>query len=189
MSALAEVSPRGLLSLVQALQGTLEREASAVCLLAHHPQLAPSLVQLLQPQSLAALRSATVTQDVCWGRTQGLSLPYAITAAAASALFAPFTHVHATAQAESALTQLQQTLAANSAVVPSLLSCLRAAPVTDGSEGGAKGGWQDEAPAQGSTAVLLVPAVGLLARVVMATNRTMAQFVSAGGVAPDMVDR
>jgi hypothetical protein len=173
-----------MLSLLLALQWLFRLEASAVQIYTAHPTLAPVLLTCLQPGALHAVeRFSAATGLTSSGRPPA---EVAVAAAAAGALVAPFAHVHAvvppTPQAEAALAALQQALAVHPLAVPSLLHCLQLAPSSD-SDG--EGGDQSAAAADS----LLGSSVGLLARVVMASDRAMAQFVSAGGMAPEVVDK
>lgn len=190
----SELSPGGLLALLQSLLWCLRLEAASVQLFSQHPQLAPTLLQLLQPPVLFALGrfvAATGSRLGVHHRPAGChgerSLADAaalwVMAAAVGALFAPFTHGHALPQLEAPLLQLQQALAGHPAAVPALLHCLEAAPV--GAAAAAAGA---EAAPEG-VEELLGSSVGLLARLVMVSDRAVQQFVAAGGMAPPVVGR
>lgn len=191
-----EVSPAGLLSLLHALQWLLRLEASAVRLFTQHAQLAASLILLVQPAALGALARFVAATGGSSSNGEGAahhhphhhyrhgagehSLSEAVAAAAVGTLLAPFTHAHASPQAEAAVAQLQQALATHPGSVPGLLHCLEVAHAKAAGNG---------SEVEGAAAELLVPSVGLLARVVMASDVAMTQFVELGGMAPSMVDK
>ncbi len=187
----AELSPVGLLSLLHALQWMLRLEASAVQLFAQHPQLGTSLLLLLQPQALAAMGAFAGATGGCSGdchrqgpgeRPSPEAVAAAVACAATGVLSAPFLHAHASPQIETWLAQLQQSLAAAPGAAAALLHCLQLAGATGDT------GWRHQL-GEGPECELLTHSVGLLARLVMASDRAMAQFVAAGGMAPAVVDK
>ncbi|GAB4815111.1 hypothetical protein N2152v2_002157 [Parachlorella kessleri] len=205
--AAAEISPAGLLSLLQALQWVLRLEAPAVQLFSQQPQLAASLLTLLQPRAMAAMGAFLKAVGGGTGgsseqrqgpeeRSGSAATAAAVACAAAGALAAPFSHAHASPQIEAFLAQLQQSLVAQPSIVGNLLDALQIAlPGAAAANGSTSSGagleqqQQQQLVGGGDAAELLTHCVGLLARVVMASDRALELFVGAGGMEPALVDR
>lgn len=175
-----ELSPAGLLSLLQALQRLLAQDPGAVALLQQQPQLVPALLTLVQPPALEAVTRFVDATSACNPNnslgTAGSLTPLndghtaatALLAGMAGALYAPFCLPVHSAQHDAALAQLQHALAAQPQVPATLVATIAATAA--GSEE-------------------LAAAVGLLARLVMSSDRLMAAYVQAGGMAPAIVEK
>lgn len=175
-----ELSPAGLLLVVQALQRLLQQDANAAALLQQQPALVPALLGLVQPAALqAAVRFVDATSACNPNNSLGTAgsltpLNDGPTAAAGlvgavlGALYAPFCQPVQSQQHDAALAALQQTLAGQAELPGVLVSAMGSLPA---------GGEE------------LSAAVGLLARLVMSSDRLMGQYVQAGGMAPALVEK
>lgn len=176
----SELSPAGLLALVQVLQRLLQQDAAAVALLQQQPALVPALLALLRPAVLDGVARFVDATSACNPNnslgTAGSLTPLndgptaatGLTAAVAGALYAPFCQPVQSAQHDAALAALQQALASQAELPGVLVAAIGSLPA--GSEE-------------------LGAAVGLLARLVMSSERLMGQYVQAGGMAPAVVDK
>ncbi len=176
----SELSPAGLLALVQVLQRLLQHDAGALALLQQQPALVPALLALLRPAVLDAVSRFVDATSACNPNnslgTAGSLTPLndgptattGLMAAVVGALYAPFCQPVQSAQHDAALAALQQTLAGQAELPGVLVACIGSLPA--GSEE-------------------LGAAVGLLARLVMSSERLMGQYVQAGGMAPTHVDK
>jgi hypothetical protein len=176
----AELSPAGLLGLLHAVQRLLQFEASAVALLLQQAQLVPALLAMAEPAALEAVQRFVDASTACnpsnslgttgslTSQNDGPTAATSLLAGVVGLLYAPFCQPAQSPQHDSALAQLQQALAAQQALPGTLVAAIAAAPA--GSEE-------------------LAAAVGLLARLVMSSDRLMALYVQAGGMAPGIVDR
>ena len=175
-----ELSPSGLLLLVQALHRLLQHDAAAVALVQQQPQLVPALLALVQPPVLQAASRFVDATSACNPNnslgTAGSLTPLndgptaasGLLAAVVGALFAPFCLPMQSPQHDAALAALQAALAAQAELPATLVAAIAAAPA---------GGEE------------LASAVGLLARLVMSSDRLMALFVRAGGMAAPHVEK
>lgn len=175
-----ELSPTGLIGLLQALQRLLQHEPSAVVLALQQPQLVPALLEVAQPAALDAVTRFVDATSACnpsnsLGTTGSLtSLNDGPTAAAGllagvvAALAAPFCVPVHSQQHDAALVQFQQALAGQQVVPGTLVAAIAAA----------QGGSEE-----------LATAVSLLARLVMSSDCLMALYVQAEGMAPAIVDK
>lgn len=173
-AAAAELSPAGLVSLVQAVQYMLQYEATAVQLAVQPPAaLVPALLRLMRAPVLEALSRFEATARP---RAPEAGLPgrhaaapsaaAALAAGAAAALHAPFAHPPGDAAQEAALQALQAQLLGGEGATAALVARVAAAA----------------APGD------LAAPVGLLARLVLVGGEAvMAQFVAAGGLDPALV--
>jgi hypothetical protein len=176
----AELSPAGLLGLLHAVQRLLQFEASAVALLLQQTQLVPALLAIAEPAALEAVQRFVDASTACnpsnslgttgslTSQNDGPTAATSLLAGVVGLLYAPFCQPAQSPQHDSALAQLQQALAAQQALPGTLVAAIAAAPA--GSEE-------------------LAAAVGLLARLVMSSDRLMALYVQAGGMAAGIVDR
>lgn len=175
-----ELSPGGQLALVQALQHLLQQDANALLLLQQHAQLVPALLALVQPAALQAVRRFVDATSACnpsnslgtagslTPANDGATAAASLLGAVVGALYAPFCLPVQSAQHDGALAQLQQALAQQAELPAMLVAAVTATA----------GGSED-----------LGAAVGLLARLVMSSDRLMALYVQAGGMAPAVVDK
>ncbi|KAI3432453.1 hypothetical protein D9Q98_004003 [Chlorella vulgaris] len=177
-----ELSPAGLMALVHALQRLLQQEpAAAGLLLQHQQQLVPALLELVQPAALDAVarfveataacnpgNSLGGTPGVRTCQNDGTTAANSLLAAVVAALHAPFYLQAQSAQHDAVLVQVQQALAQQPCLPGVLVAAIGATPA-DSTE--------------------LAAAVGLLARLVMSSDRLMAPFVLSGGMAPAIVDK
>lgn len=175
-----ELSPAGVLSLLHTLQRLLTQDASAVALLQQQPALVPALLLLVQPAALEAVTRFVDATSACnpsnslgtagslTPLNDGATAAAALLGGVASVLYAPFLQPVHSAQHDAALVALQQALAAQQELPATLVAAVGAAP--PGSEE-------------------LASAVGLLARLVMSSDRMMTAYVRAGGMAPALVEK
>lgn len=176
----SELSPAGLLALVQVLQRLLQHDAGSVALLQQQPTLVPALLALLRPAALEAVARFVDATSACNPNnslgTAGSLTPLndgptataSLMAAVVGALYGPFCQPVQSAQHDAALAALQQALASQSELPGVLVAAISS--LTAGTEE-------------------LGAAVGLLARLVMSSERLMGQYVQAGGMAPTLVDK
>lgn len=176
----SELSPAGLLALLQALQRLLQQDANAVALLQQQPQLVSALLALVQPAALEAASRFVDATSACNPHnslgTSGSLTPLndgptaanGLLAAVVGALYAPFLQPAQSPQHDAALAGLQQAVSAQAELPGILVAAIAAAP-----------GGSDE----------LGAAVGLLARLVLSSERLMALYVQAGGMAPSLVEK
>ncbi|KAL4423876.1 hypothetical protein ABPG75_001177 [Micractinium tetrahymenae] len=179
-AAWCELSPTGMLALLHAAQRLLQQEPGGLTSALHHPQLVAGLLMLVQPASLEAVTRFVDATSSCnptnsLGTTGSLSsLNDGPTAAAGllsgavGVLSAPFCLPPYSAQHDAALAQFQQALAAQQQLPATLVAAIAASQ--SGSEE-------------------LAAAVSLLARLVMSSDRLMALYVHAGGMAPAVVEK
>ena len=175
-----ELSPAGVLSLLQALQRLLAQDAGAIALLQQQPSLVPALLSLVQPAALQAVTRFVDATSACnpsnslgtagslTPLNDGSTAAAALLGGVAAVLYAPFLQPVHSVQHDAALGALQQALAAQPELPATLVAAVAAAPT--GSEE-------------------LAAAVGLLARLVMSSDRLMTAYVRAGGMAPALVEK
>jgi hypothetical protein len=179
--AWAELSPAGLVSAMTALQRLLEAEPAALQLALQQPALPQSLLEAAAPPALDAAARFVDATAACnpgnsLGGCPGVRSPLndggtaaaALRAAPLAALHAPFALPPASAGHDSALAALQRSLLEQRGL-PAALVAAAAAAAPDSEE--------------------LAAAAGLLARLAMSSDRLLAPFVSAGGLAPAIVEK
>ena len=175
-----ELSPAGLSALLAATQRLLQSEPAALGLALAQPQLVPGLLAAVtQPALEAVSRFVDATSACNPGNSLGTTGSMTVqndgaTAAAAllggvvGTLCAPFGLLPQSQQHDAALAQYQASLSQQGSLPAVLVSAIAAA----------QPGGED-----------LAAAVGLLARLVMASERVMGAFVAAGGIAPTVVEK
>lgn len=175
-----EVSPTGLLALLQALQRLLQHEPGMLPLAVQQPQLVPGLLEAAHPGALDAVARFVDATSACnpsnslgtagslTPLNDGQTAAASLLAGVVGAFSAPFCLPVLSPQHDSALTHFQQALAAQQTLPATLVAAIAAAQ--PGS---------DE----------LAAAVSLLARLVMSSDRLMALYVQAGGMGAGIVNK
>lgn len=179
-AAWCELSPTGLLALLHATQRLLQQEPAALALALQQPQLVPGLLDLVQPAALEAVTRFVDATSAC-NPTNSLGTAGSLSAlndgptaaagllsGAVGVLSAPFCLPPHSPEDDATLAQFQQALAAQLTLPATLVAAI----------GTAQSGSEE-----------LVAAVSLLARLVMSSDRLMALYVQAGGMAPAIVEK
>lgn len=171
-----ELSPRGLVALLESIRCAMETEPEVVEIFAAEEESVPALLATLHPEFLKSL-DASVDAHASGNREISRKLTTAVRYAATSILQGSFSHQ--TAKAESAARQVQRYLLTARGSIPALVSCLIAV-----SKVSRKIGPNDLEMA------CLPACVHLLARLSVAhkdASSVSSEFASAGGLSPSIV--
>ena len=170
-----ELSPWGLIALLESIRFIVENEPDAVDLLAAEEHSVPALLATLHPDFLTALEACVDAYGCAppeFGRKYAAAVRYSSTAI----LQASFSH-H-TAKAESSSRIVQQSLLSARGSIPALVSCLAAI-------------LGNNIPTHNKLEAACLPAcVHLLARLSVANQESSSvseEFAAAGGLSPSIL--